>query len=89
MTVGHLKAIFDREEYDDEQQIVIGQRQNFGSNFVYNICEAVEENGVRKFYGKDIKDGVVMLIMGSQIGVIKDSYDNDEDDDDYDDENFE
>ena len=86
MTVGNLKAILDC--YDDNQKIVIGQRQNFGSNFVYNICEDVEENGVIKFYGRDIKDGVVMLIMGSQIGVIKESYDNDEDDD-YDDENFE
>lgn len=87
MTVGNLKAILDC--YDDKQKIVIGQRQNFGSNFVYTICEDVEENGIIKFYGKDIKDGVVMLIMGSQIGVIKDSYDNDEEDDDYDDENFE
>ena len=87
MTVGNLKAILDC--YDDKQKIVIGEYQSYGSNFVYNICEDVEENGVRKFYGKDIKDGVVMLIMGSQIGVIKDPYDNDEDDHDYDDENLE
>ena len=86
MTVGNLKAILDC--YDDEQKIVIGQRQNFGSNFVYNICEDVEENRVRKFYGRDI-NSVVMLIMGSQIGVIKESYDNEEDDDDYNDENLE
>lgn len=87
MTVGNLKALLDC--YDDEQKIVIGQRQNFGSNFVYNICEDIEENGINKFYGKDIKNGVVMLIEGSQIGTIKESYDNDEDDDEYDDENLE
>lgn len=75
MTVGGLKAILDC--YDDEQKIAIGQYQDYGSNFVYNICEDVEENGIRKFYGDDVKD-VVMLIMGSQIGVIKD---NDEEDD--------
>ena len=87
MTVGNLKAILDC--YDDTQRIVIGQRQNFGSNFVYSICEDVEENGIRKFYGRDVDGGVVMLIMGSQIGVIKENYDNDENDDEYDDENLE
>ena len=76
MTVGSLKAILDC--YDDEQKIVIGQYQNCGSDFVYNICDDVEENGIRKFYGNDVKN-VVMLIMGSQIGVIKDN--NDEEDD--------
>lgn len=77
MTVGNLKAILDC--YDDEQKIVIGQYQNYGSNFVYNICEDVEENGIDKFYGNNIKD-VVMLILGDQIGTIK-QYDEDDDDD--------
>lgn len=76
MTVGNLKAILDC--YDDEQKIVIGQYQNYGSNFVYNICEDVEENGINKFYGNDIKDAV-MLILGNQIGTIK-QYDEDDDD---------
>lgn len=87
MTVGNLKAILDC--YNDEQKIVIGQYQNYGSDFVYNICDDVQENGIRKFYGRDVDGGVVMLIMGSQIGVIKENYDNDEDDDEYDDENLE
>lgn len=76
MTVGDLKAILDC--YDDEQKIVIGQYQNYGSNFVYNICEDVEENGINKFYGNDIKDAV-MLILGNQIGTIK-QYDEDDED---------
>jgi len=80
MTVGNLKALLDC--YDDEQKIVIGQRQNYGSDFAYSICEDIEEHGVNKFYGRNI-DNAVMLMLGSQIGVI---YDNDEDDDEYDDE---
>lgn len=76
MTVGNLKAILDC--YDDEQKIAIGQYQNCGSDFVYNICDDVEENGIRKFYGNDVKN-VVMLIMGSQIGVIKDNDDEEDD----------
>lgn len=79
MTVGNLKAILDC--YDDEQKIVIGQYQDYGSNFVYNICEDVEENGINKFYGNNIKDAV-MLILGDQIGTIK-QYDEDDDDDDF------
>lgn len=86
MTVGNLKAILDC--YDDEQKIVIGEYQHYGSNFVYNICNDVEENGINKFYGKSIKDGVVMLILGNQIGTIK-QYDDDDDDEDFEDENFE
>lgn len=86
MTVGNLKAILDC--YDDEQKIVIGEYQRYGSNFVYNICNDVEENGIYKFYGNDIKNGVVMLILGNQIGTIK-QYDDEEDDDDFEDENFE
>lgn len=84
MTVGDLKAILDC--YDDEQKIVIGQYQNYGSNFVYNICDDVEENGINKFYGNNIKDAV-MLILGNQIGTIK-QYDDDDDEDDED-EDFE
>ncbi len=84
MTVGNLKEILDC--YDDEQKIVIGQYQNYGSNFVYNICDDVEENGINKFYGNNIKDAV-MLILGNQIGTIK-QYDDDDDEDDED-EDFE
>lgn len=84
MTVGSLKEILDC--YDDEQKIVIGQYQNYGSNFVYNICDDVEENGINKFYGNNIKNAV-MLILGNQIGTIK-QYDEDDDDDDED-EDFE
>jgi hypothetical protein len=70
MTVGTLRTILSC--YDDKQKIVIGQRQNYGSDFVYNICEDIEEHGVNKFYGKDIPNAV-MLLMGSQIGTIKDT----------------
>lgn len=84
MIVGSLKAILDC--YDDEQKIVIGQYQDYGSNFVYNICDDVEENGINKFYGNNIKNAV-MLILGNQIGTIK-QYDEDDDDDDED-EDFE
>lgn len=75
MTVGILKALLSC--YDDKQKIVIGQRQNYGSDFVYTICEVIQEHGVNKFYGKDIPNAV-MLLMGSQIGTIKDTEEEDD-----------
>ena len=75
MKVGTLRTILSC--YDDEQKIVIGQRQDYGSDFVYNICEDIEEKGVNKFYGKDIANAV-LLMLGSQIGTIKDTDDEEE-----------
>ena len=75
MTIGILKALLSC--YDDKQKIVIGQRQNYGSDFVYTICEVIQKHGVNKFYGKDIPNAV-MLLMGSQIGTIKDTEEEDD-----------
>lgn len=67
MTVGELKEIL--EEYEEEQEVYIGQYQNYGSDFTYDI-ESVEVNDMRSFHGND-KDNVVLIIEGTQSGTIR------------------
>lgn len=67
MTVGKLKEIL--EDYDENQEVCIGMYQNYGSNFTFDI-RCVEVNDVKEFYG-DTRKNVVMLIEGSQAGIIR------------------
>ena len=70
MTVRELMEILER--YDEDAPVVIGMYQTYGSNFVMNICEVDEEDGVRMWDDDDMDSGdCVILIEGSQIGTLK------------------
>lgn len=74
MTVREL--IEELENYDDDQEVMIGQYQTYGSDWAYAISE-VEAHDVRALYGEDMED-VVLLLEGRQDGTIKS--DDDEED---------
>lgn len=70
MTVRELMEIL--ENYDEDAPVLIGMYQTYGSNFVMNICEVDEEDGVRMWDDDDVNPGdCVILIEGGQIGTLK------------------
>ena len=79
MTVREL--INELENYDDDQEVMIGQFQTYGSDWCYTISE-VEEHDVNGLYGDDMDD-VVLILEGRQDGTIKS---DDDEDDEWDDE---
>lgn len=62
------------EDFDSDMEIVIGQRQKYGTDFAYEI-RSVEEQIYEGFWGGLSK--VVSINMGKQIGTI--DYDTDPD----------
>ncbi len=66
MTVRDL--IEELENFDDDQEVVIGMQQSYGSDFAYTICDTEElpindwDNG---------KEDMVVLTMGRQFGTVK------------------
>ncbi len=75
MTVRDL--IDELENYDEDMEVCIGMYQRYGSDLTYDICDELEVNGINKFYEEDI-DEAVMLIMGTQMGIIKYKEEDDE-----------
>lgn len=74
MTVRDLIDIL--ETYDEDMEVRIGMKQNYGSNFAMRISE-VGEYTINTFYGND--HTAVVITEDSQCGVV--DYDNDNDDD--------
>ena len=65
------------EAYDDDMEVMIGMRQNYGSDFAMDIEYDIGEYEIRAFYGEDYK--AVVLTEGSQCGVV--GYDDDDGED--------
>lgn len=66
MTVRDL--IEELENFDDDQEVVIGMQQNYGSDFAYTVNE-VEELPVKDWDNE--KEDMVVLTMGGQFGTVK------------------
>ena len=66
MKVWELKDMLD--DFDEDDEIVIGMYQRYGSNFAMEIDE-VNDYGINYFYGED-KEHVVVLTQGNQIGTV-------------------
>ena len=66
MTVRDL--IEELENFDDDQEVVIGMQQNYGSDFAYTILD-IEELPVKDWDNE--KEDMVVLTMGRQFGTVK------------------
>ncbi len=66
MTVRDL--IEELENFDDDQEVVIGMQQNYGSDFAYTIYDT-EELPVKDWDNE--KEDMVVLTMGGQFGTVK------------------
>lgn len=67
MTVREL--IEELENYDDDQEVIIGMQQNYGSDFAYTIPSGgVAELPVTD-WDRD-KSDMVVLMMGRQFGIV-------------------
>lgn len=58
------------EEFDDDQTVMIGMYQNYGSNFAMNISEVTEAKCDKFYEFEDDDEYIVYLIEGRQVGVI-------------------
>ena len=67
MKVKDLKAYLDM--FDDDQDVVIGIRQTYGSNFAIRIDD-INENTV-DYWWNDGKDKAVVITEGDQIGCVE------------------
>ena len=74
MTVREL--IDALEEFDDDMEVRIGMKQNYGTDFAMRINDSVEEYTINSFYGEDYK--AVVITEGSQCGSV--DYDGEHDD---------
>ena len=66
MTVRDL--IEELENFDYDQEVVIGMQQNYGSDFAYTIYDT-EELPVKDWDNE--KEDMVVLTMGRQFGTVK------------------
>lgn len=66
MTVRDL--IEELENFDDDQEVVIGMQQNYGCDFAYTIY-GTEELPVKDWDNE--KEDMVVLTMGKQFGTVK------------------
>jgi hypothetical protein len=66
MTVRDL--IEELENFDGDMEVLIGMRQQYGSDFAMDIEYDIEKRNVRAFYGDDYK--AVIITEGSQCGVV-------------------
>lgn len=80
MTVRDLIDIL--ETYDDDMEVRIGMRQDYGSDFAMDVEYDVAEHKIRAFYGNDYK--AVVITEGSQCGVV--DYDDEENEEDWEEE---
>lgn len=71
MTVRELIDIL--ENFDEDMEIRIGMKQNYGTDFAMEITHDIEEYGINSFYGNDYK--AVVITEGRQIGSV--NYDED------------
>lgn len=72
MTVRDLIDIL--ENFDDDMEIRIGMKQNYGTDFAMEIDDSyIEEYTINSFYGEDYK--AVVLTEGRQCGAV--DYDGD------------
>ena len=72
MTVGNLIKLL--KNFDEDVEVRIGMKQNYGSDFAMKI-EDIEERVINAYYGNDYE--AVVITEGSQCGVV-----------DYDDDNW-
>lgn len=65
MTVGNLIKLL--KNFDEDMEVRIGMKQNYGTDFVMGIRD-VEEHMVNSFYGEDYE--AVVITEGSQCGSV-------------------
>ena len=56
------------ETYDENQEIVIGMKQNYGTDFATKVTYDIEERKIRSFWGADYK--AVVITQGEQLGAV-------------------
>ena len=67
MTVRDLINIL--ENFDDDTEVRIGMKQNYGTDFAMEIDDSyIEEYPINAFYGKDYT--AVVITEGSQCGSV-------------------
>lgn len=66
MTVRELRN--QLEGFDDDMEVVIGMRQDYGSNFAMEISGCVDEYNVTAFGDEDCR--AVVITEGEQIGIV-------------------
>lgn len=67
MTIRELRN--QLEGFDDDMEVVIGMRQDYGSNFAMEISNCVDEYNVTAFGDEDCR--VVVITEGEQIGIVE------------------
>lgn len=63
------------ECFDEDMEVRIGMKQNYGTDFAMEIRD-VEEYGIMPFYGEDYE--AVVITEGRQCGAV--DYDGEHDD---------
>lgn len=66
MTVGQLRK--QLESFDDDMEVVIGMRQDYGSDFAMTIIGCVDEYNVTAYGDEDCR--AVVITEGEQIGIV-------------------
>lgn len=56
------------ENFDEDMQVRIGMKQDYGSDFAMDISYDVEEHTINAFYGNDYN--AVVITEGSQVGTV-------------------
>lgn len=66
MTVGQLRK--QLESFDDDMEVIIGMRQDYGSDFAMTIIGCVDEYNLTVFGDEDCR--AVVITEGEQIGIV-------------------
>lgn len=66
MTVGELRNQLDG--FDDDMEVVIGMRQDYGSDFAMEIIGCVDEYNITAFGNEDCR--AVVITEGEQTGIV-------------------
>ena len=56
------------ENFDEDMQVRIGMKQDYGSDFAMDISYDVDEHTINAFYGDDYN--AVVITEGSQVGTV-------------------
>lgn len=72
------------ETYDKNAEVIIGMKQNYGTDFATKVTHDIEERKIRSFWGSDYK--AVVITQGEQLGAVVYNDDEEDDDEEWDDE---